>query len=202
MIDNIIKNTIKEFCLEFLQSPYICYTEHGLHAFFYHKLYSRIPEDKKYIQLEKESICIIQKEYPTASNLGKSKRQHWDIAVIESPPKNFLDKHLPYDYLSLNSVIEFGMNNNRDHLREDIRRLSHPDSNVTNKYIIQLYRISEPKFSNRDLSPKSKKILKLNDVKNLVKGRNVEIYFGIVNSTQKQENGLWQINNKDIIKIG
>ncbi len=34
MIENIVKDTIKEFCHEFLQSPYICYTEHGLHAFF------------------------------------------------------------------------------------------------------------------------------------------------------------------------
>lgn len=200
MIDDIIKGTIKEFCLEFLQSPYLCYTEHGLHALFYCRLYSTVPENEGYIQWEGKRVCIIQKEYPTAEDLDKSRRQHWDIAVLQSPPKSIPNRHPTYDYLILNSVIEFGMNASKEHLQEDIRRLSHQKSNVRNKYVIHLYRISDLE-SGRDWSPRSKQILTPDEVLTIVKGTDVDIYFGIADFTDNHESGLWQINNKGITKI-
>lgn len=148
-----------------------------------------------------KSICIIQKEYPTAHDLNKSKRQHWDIAVIQSPPKVLPYSHPSYDYLFLHSAIEFALNTTKKHLIEDIRRLSHPKSNVKNKYIIHLYRISDPKFSKRDLSPRSNQILKPEEILNIVGKRDVEIYFGLINSTERPESGLWQINYKGIKKV-
>ena len=39
IIDSV-RSTAKEFCLEFVQNPYLCYTEHGLHARFYAMLYN------------------------------------------------------------------------------------------------------------------------------------------------------------------
>jgi hypothetical protein len=36
----IVGQTIREFCLGFLDSPYLCYTEHGLHALLYTMLYN------------------------------------------------------------------------------------------------------------------------------------------------------------------
>lgn len=203
MIDDIIRDTIKEFCLEFLESPYLCYTEHGLHALFYCRLYSNIPENERHIQWDGKEVCIIQKEYPTADKLGKSKRQHWDIAVFQSPAQSVPNKTHPYDYLKLHSAIEFGMNADKDHLEEDIRRLSHPNSYVENKYIVHLYRISgpKPKVSNRDWIPRSKKILTPDDVFNLIKGIDTKIYFGITDITDNHESGLWLINKKGITKI-
>jgi len=200
MIDNIIKNTIREFCLEFIRSPYLCYTEHGLHALFYCKLYSNIPEDKRYIQWECKKVCIIQKEYPTADKLDKPKRQNWDISIIQCPPKAVPGKTPSYDYLFLNSVIEFGMNEGKEHLREDIRRLSHEKSYVKNKYAIHLYRISDLE-SRRDCSQRSKKILTTNDVLNIVKNTDVNVYFGLTDFTNNHESGLWKINNKGITNI-
>jgi len=200
MIDDIIKDTVKEFCLEFLQSPYLCYTEHGLHALFYCRLYSNVPENERRIQWEGKRVCIIQKEYPTAEDLDKSKRQHWDIAVLRSPPKGIPNRHPSYDYLILNSVIEFGMNASKVHLQEDIRRLSHQKSNARNKYVIHLYRISDLE-SGRDWSPRSKQILTPDEVLTLVKGTDVDIYFGLADFTDNHKSGLWQINNKGITKI-
>jgi hypothetical protein len=56
-------------------------------------------------------ICVVQKEYPTAGNLGKPQRQHWDISVIKNPPECLpnISKY-SYDCLKLAAVIEFGMN--------------------------------------------------------------------------------------------
>jgi hypothetical protein len=95
------------------------------------------------------------------------------------------------------------MNADKDHLEEDIRRLSHPNSYVENKYIVHLYRISgpKPKVSNRDWTPRSKKILTLDDVFNLIKGTDIEIYFGVTDITDTHESGLWLINKKGITKI-
>lgn len=203
MINDIVKETIRNFCLEFLQSPYLCYTEHGLHALFYCRLYLKIPENKRNIQWNGMEVCIIQKEYPTADKLDKSKRQHWDIAVLQSSAQSVPNKIHPYDYFKLYSAIEFGMNADKDHLKEDIRRLSHQNSYVEYKYIVHLYRISgpKPKVSNRDWSPRSKQILTPDDVFNLVKETDIDIYFGVADITSNHESGLWLINKNGITKI-
>jgi len=200
VIDKIVKETIREFCLEFMQSPYLCYTEHGLHALFYGSIYSKVPEDIRFFQWEGKKVCIVQKEYPTAEDLDKPQRQHWDIAILQSPPKAVPNKQPSYDYLIPNSVIEFGLNANKEHLVEDIRRLSHPKSYIRNKYVIHLYRISE-RESNRDWSPRSKQILTPGDILTLVKGADVDVYFGLEDSTGAHESGLWYVNKHGISEL-
>ena len=142
---DIIRQAIREFCLEFIDEPYTCYTEHGLHALFYTRLFNTFPEDRRYTSWLGKRVSVIQKEYPTAGNLGKPQRQHWDISVIKTPPESLLaSSSYSYDYLKLSVVIEFGMNESAEHLIDDIERVCHPDANVEEKFVVHFYRLSQP----------------------------------------------------------
>ncbi|MFC1936765.1 hypothetical protein ACFLYP_03770 [Chloroflexota bacterium] len=112
----IVRQTIQKFTLEFIENPYLCYTEHGIHALFYTKLFNAFREEDIFADWLGNRICIIQKEYPTAGNLGKPQRQHWDISIIKKPPESeYLDLTSSFDYLKLAGVVEFGLNENKEH---------------------------------------------------------------------------------------
>ena len=98
----------RQFCADFVAAPYVCYTEHGQHAYFFALLYAALPESSRYVLFNGHRICVIQKEYPTATNLGRSQRQHWDISVIKVPPPSA--NRTRYDYLPLQAAAEFGEN--------------------------------------------------------------------------------------------
>lgn len=196
----IIRKVIVDFCNEFVKFPYLCYTEHGLHARFYCSLLNALPADQRYVNWEGKRICVIQKEYPTADVLGKHQRQHWDIAVIQSPPSSIHGKSPAYDYLTLNSVVEFGLNANEDHLVDDINRLCHPNSNVINKFIVHLYRLSYGTCG-RDWSPDSSQLLNCQEVSELVQNKDVEVYLGLFDSTGQFQSGVWQIEKNKITAL-
>src|SRR5262245_31346078 len=109
LVRGAIRPTLIDFCKEFVDSPYLCYTEHGLHARFHERLYNAFSESERYTHCNGQQLCVVQKEYPTASRLGKSRRQHWDISVVRTPvvPPARLNA---FDYLPLTAVIEFGLN--------------------------------------------------------------------------------------------
>ena len=88
LMKKTVEDTIEKFCAEFVTHPYICYTEHGQHARFYSHLYGALPEKRRYVDWKQKKVCSLQKEYPTAGALGKTRRQHWDIALIKSPAVN------------------------------------------------------------------------------------------------------------------
>ena len=192
----IIRQTITYFCKEFIDHPYLCYTEHGQHALFYSKLYAALPEGQRYITCQQQKVCTIQKEYPTAAKLGKPRRQHWDIAVLQEGAAQ-------YDYINLLAAIEFGMNEAEEHLLEDIRRLDHSESNVENGFVVHLYRLSQSgqQFSGRDWSPGSSQILTREQVREISERTSVEIYYGMADSTGTYENGIWLIKNGQISKL-
>ena len=194
----IVRKIARHFTLEFIRNPYLCYTEHGLHALFYTMLYNALPPDQRYTTWNKQKVCVIQKEYPTAGNLGKPQRQHWDIAVIKTPPSSIVPtgKH-SYDFLKLSHVIEFGLNATKAHLVGDINRLTHEDANVENAIIIHLYRLSKSgaKFSSRDWPAKSKRILSKDEVAKIGMEKPVEIYYGLSDNTGKHDSGAWFIQN-------
>lgn len=195
-----VEQIIKNFCLEFIKLPYLCYTEHGLHARFFCLLYDSLKEEQRYIQCGKHKVCVVQKEYPTANALGKSRRQNWDIALIESPALSLRGKTPQYDYLTLNSVVEFGLNATKEHLEGDIKRLSHAESNVENKFAVHLLRIStsgKQKISSRDISPNSKKIFNPECVKKLIRKygkKDVVVYFGQFDGVNETQIGIWRID--------
>lgn len=201
---NLVRQAIVEFCSEFIQHPYLCYTEHGLHALFYNRLYNKFPEEtERYAVWKGEKVGVIQKEYPTADKLDKPKRQHWDIAVIKSPLESITDEQ-SYDYLKLAAVVEFGMNANKEHLQEDIRRVCHPDANLESGFIVHLYRLSKPgfPFSGRDFSADSTKIIAKEDVAILSKNRSVEIYYGVAGYTNTENpSGLWRVHQGIVKKL-
>jgi hypothetical protein len=149
---------------------------------------------------EGKRVCVIQKEYPTACDLGKSRRQNWDIAVIQSPAQSLPNENPTYDYLMLDSVVEFGLNESKDHLIDDIDRLCHPKSNVKNKFIVHLYRLSKG-ISERDWSPDSARLLKPDEIADLVPNNDADIYFGQVDNTGRLQSGLWRINENKITKL-
>lgn len=196
-----VRQVCRQFCLEFVENPYLCYTEHGLHALFFARLYQALPEHARYTCWEGQRVCVTQKEYPTAHALIKPRRQHWDIAVIKTPPESSAEIKQPsYDFLRLAAVVEFGMNETEGHLRDDLARLCHERANVDQGFIIHLYRLSEghSRFSGRDWSARSSQILKAEEVAKVAQevipaGKNVEIFYGLHDTTDTHPSGAWLI---------
>ncbi len=198
----LIRESVQAFCLEFLADPYLCYTEHGQHALFFSRLMQRIPESSRYFTWQGERVCAVQKEYPTADKLGKSQRQHWDVAVVKLPPSSKTSGAKSFDYLRLEAAIEFGMNEALEHLQDDIERISHQDSNADYGFVIHFHRLSDPSshFSSRDWSPSSKRIVKREMIIELAIDRPVEVYFGVRDSTGEVESGLWVIDGTGTVR--
>jgi hypothetical protein len=200
---NQLALVLESFCLDFLANPYQAYTEHGLHALFFAQLYNALPEEERFFNWCWDNkdirICRIQKEYPMASDSGKSRRQHWDISIIKNPPEIHPYKTPKYDYFKLEAAIEFGMNEGKEHLEDDIERLSYLDAWVEKGIVVHLYRISE-KFSGRDCSPRSRRILSPEDVLcllNELSADNIEVHYVQVGNPNTQKNGYWHISKKD-----
>lgn len=194
---NLIRDTIIAFCTDFVENPYKCYTEHGQHALFFSMLNAAIPEEKKFIYWENQKICVIQKEYPTAMNLEKSKRQHWDVAILKSPAESLIRGPGSMDYLRLFAVVEFGLNESGEHLQDDIERLCHQGSNIEHRFIIHLYRLSKSGalLSGRDWSPKSPRILKIDEVQQMASGKPIEIFYAVSDSTSTKTSGIWNVKS-------
>lgn len=53
--------------------------------YFFHKVMSKLKEEQKHVYFENNKVCRVQKEYPIAFDLDKSRRQNWEISVIEKP---------------------------------------------------------------------------------------------------------------------
>jgi len=198
----IVEENLREFCLEFLENPYLCYTEHGLHARFYSRLLSSLPDDLAYFAFRNERVCSVQKEYRTKEDLGKGRRQNWDISVIDAE-QAASNKSLSYDYLPLSAVVEFGLNASVGHLEDDIDRLGHSceDTNIYGKpYIAHFYRISD-NFSGRDLSPETKQ--NLSDAQSIMRmiKKDITVYFAVVDMTRSNVKGFWIISKNGIEEI-
>ena len=118
------------------------------------------------------------------------------MAVLKNPSESFETKS-SYDYLKLFAAIEFGMNEAREHLEDDINRLCHPEANLEHGFIVHLYCLSESSnlFSGRDWSPRSPRILNVEEVRELSAGRSVDIFYGLADGTGVHEAGVWNIRN-------
>jgi len=200
----ILTQTIKQFTLEFIEQPYICYTEHGLHARFYTSFYNALSDEQQYFDWEGKKVSVIQKEYPTATNLDRSRRQHWDISLIKNPPEiAFPEEPKPYDFFKLLGVVEFGMNESVVHLKDDIDRLCHSEANVENSFLVHLYRLTNPgnQYSRRDLSNRSINIVSKENAAKLTKENQVEIFYGMYDDTNPDECGAWHLHDGKIEEI-
>lgn len=158
-IEIVVEETLETFLRDFLNHPYRCYTEHGLHALFFAQLYDTFTKKgiDVYPEINGKQVCIIQKEYPTSTKLGKTKKQHWDLAILKPP---FGEKS-DYDYLPLDAIIEFGLNENIEHLVDDFLRVRHSQSKAAKCYIVHLYRtrkVKGEKISRRDWSENAREI--------------------------------------------
>ena len=191
-----IRNTISKFCVGFVHDPYLCYTEHGQHALFYCMLLAELPEQNRYAVWKNQKVCVLQKEYPTAGPLGKPQRQHWDIAVLKTPLES-IRATTSFDFLKLLAVVEFGLNEAKTHLEDDLSRLCHKQANLENGFIVHLYRLSESGalFSGRDWSPASPRIVSLEKIRLLSAGTPIEIFYGMSDSTGTHETGVWHVKD-------
>jgi hypothetical protein len=198
----VTRRTLLDFCKEFASRPYLCYTEHGLHALFFSRLYNALPEDSRYTVCNGQELCVLQKEYPTAHNLGKSRRQHWDISLIRTPVVPPARPNA-FDYLPLAAVIEFGLNCPSDHLEDDITRLCHPEANVDHRFVVHLYRLSSAanKVSGRDWAPESTILCSRDSIRVVLRNRPVEVFFGVVDATGANQPGLWLITGSGIEQV-
>jgi hypothetical protein len=182
-----------EFCREFLEHPYLCYTEHGLHALFFARLYQALPPEERYLEFAGRKVSVVQKEYPTHHHLGRPRRQNWDISVIEKPPVAPNVPH-PYDHLKLAAVVEFGLNYDEDHIAGDIDRLSHESANVGLRLIAHLYRLGlDDRISSRVRSTDSTKIYTRPEILSMLQGKQVTVYYGLHDESGKRASGLWKL---------
>jgi hypothetical protein len=94
------------------------------------------------------------------------------------------------------------MNETEEHLVDDIKRLDHADSNVMQGVIVHFYRLSnaKQKFSGRDWSPNSSRILIPEQVRDFTIKSSAEVYYGMADSTGKYENGAWHISRGQMTK--
>ncbi len=213
----LVRETIIEFCNEFIDEPYLCYTEHGLHALFYTRLLEKLKgQDLHFLTWKGKKVYTIQKEYRTATELGKTKRQNWDISVIKKPPTSNI-KETSYDYLELSVAIEFGLNEDIQHFKEDIRRLGHGDANIIDTaFVVHLIRLFEPKnrISNRDITKTNKNYQEFTNIIQNYKKEfdkdtfdiqnrdiNIEIYYAIAGKHEDKKIGGWCIKDLNIEKI-
>jgi len=179
--DEIVEETLETLTREFIANPYLCYTEQGFHALFFCMLFNRLPDEERYVQLGDKKVSIIQKEYPTSHRLKDSRRGHWDIAVLQKPLTS--TKSPAYDFLKVDSAVEFGLNESLRHLEGDIKRLSEKESNVAHKFIAHFYRLSNAE-SLRDWNPRSKRIVLSEEVAERVKGTDIVAYYALVDRTR------------------
>jgi hypothetical protein len=210
----IVRQIATQFAEDFVDNPYHCYTEHGLHALLFTRLYNALPDYQRYTCWGGRQVCAIQKEYPTADPLDKPRRQHWDIALLRIPPESSASGNQPsYDYLHLAAVVEVGLNEAEEHLRDDIERLCHPQANVEQGIVVHLYRLSDPdaRFSGRDWSPHSSRILSVERVeailtderaKNTIADRDVEVLYAVAGDSGKHEAGVWLIRQGEVTRLG
>lgn len=198
----LIRNELVAFCKEFLNHPYLCYTEHGQHCRFASHLYQAIPAAERYQTLGGFRMCRVQKEYPTHRDLSKSRRQHWDVSLIAKADE--LPRcQWPCDHIPLAAVVEFGLNCNLDHLQDDIQRLAHSDSNVFHGFAAHLFRLSamRDRLSARDWSPHSQRLHAIDAIQPLLVGTTVEVYLGVFDPTNTNPTGLWRITASEIVTL-
>jgi len=176
-----VDEALEGLCREFLATPYLFYTEQGLHAMFFCMLFNRLSPEERYSLLGDKKVSVVQKEYPTSHKLKDSRRGHWDISILEDPliPIRSPD----YDFLKVNSAVEFGLNESIRHLKGDIKRLTANESNVANKFLAHFYRLSESE-SHRDWNPRSRRIATPGEVFDEVKGTDVIAYYAIADQTR------------------
>ncbi len=201
MLISTVQQALEEFVLNFIERPYLAYTEHGLHALFFTALFNRLPPQDLYTEWGGREVCVIQKEYPTACALGKPQRQHWDIAVLKTPAESACDS---YDYLKLAAVVEFGMNEAEPHLLDDLERLSHPGANVDHAFAVHLYRLSRPgaPFSGRDWSAKSARIVTPERIAKLTEDKTITAYYALHDDTGKYPTAAYRIQNGSASRLG
>ncbi len=189
------EEVLRDFSKEFVENPYLCYTEHGLHALFFARLYAAFGGDvNRYLDFGGRRVCAIQKEYPTHHHLGRSRRQNWDISVIKLPVERTAEEY-PYDHLKLAAVVEFSLNYDEDHVRCDINRLSHGSSNVGRRLIAHLYRLGyRGRISKRVRSTRSEKIYTKEEILRMVEGKPVVVYYGLADESGERTSGLWRLS--------
>jgi hypothetical protein len=180
-VNEIVNETLEALTKEFIVNPYLCYTEQGFHALFFWMLFNRLPDDERYSQLGDKKVSTVQKEYPTFHKLKDAKRGHWDIVALRRPLTPL--KAPPFDFLKVDSAVEFGLNESIRHLKADVKRLTDRESNVTNKFLVHFYRLSDSE-SHRDWSPRSERIATPEDVSDEVKGTDVVAFYAIVDQVR------------------
>jgi hypothetical protein len=204
---------LHKFCLEFVSQPYLCYTEHGLHALLFARLFDALWETERFTDWKGRKVCVLQKEYPTAHDLDKPKRQHWDLAVIKIAPESIAEGDQPaYDYLRLAAAIEVGLNEPEEHLREDIRRLYHEEANIDQGFVLHLHRLSRPGalISGRDWSYNSSRIVSVERARDILEeqasevteDREVVVFCAVTGETGEHEAGVWLIRQGEVTRLG
>lgn len=191
---------VRRFADDFVVQPYRCYTEHGLHALFFAELFTLLAPEERYFSVRGRAVGCIQKEYPTATKLGRSKRQHWDIAVLDSSVGAYMSES-KLEEIPLVAVFEFGLNEAVDHLKNDLDRLLHSEARVENAVAVHLQRIGDRvnRFSDRDFSPSSARIVDLDRVVEIsAQYEQATIIFANTDSTRGTKDGAWEVRGGNV----
>ena len=196
------QRAVEAFCREFVKYPYLCYTEHGIHARFLLQLYTELPEHGRYAEWDGNRVCVVQKEYPTAASLGKPRRQHWDVAVLRTPLE------CPGDRLTTTPIVRLPPARDGGRVRAELRRrsprrgrarLCHRASNVDDPVIVHLYRFSTGRshVRPRHLAPGRPAFVRSPPSPSSRPSTRLDVYYGVADSTETYPSGLWRITAGD-----
>ena len=213
-IRDVVERTIDEFCLLFYEHPYLEYNESGVHALFFHLLSENlfkndIPLSSYYVYGDiSEQVSLVQKEYRMFGKCDKTKAASWDVCALSVPLRSSIDitkenerKLPPYDYLEINSIVEFGLKANLQHLEDDIRRLTHNECRAIGKFIVHLERFSDH-FSGRDYPFTSRQEFPTEDImKNFTKDNDIKIYYVRTNKIDKSKQWVWKFYKGEMINL-
>ena len=96
----------------------------------------------------------------------------------------------------MDCVVEFGLNERKTHLENDIRRLSDPRSRVDQGYVVNLYRLSRF-ITERDWVNLRNDRATIDFIhKYLGKVRNVVGYYALCDDKTGEKDGPWRIDGK------
>jgi hypothetical protein len=89
------------------------------------------------------------------------------------------------------------MNASRDHLQEDIRRLTHKEANLDIGFAIHFSRICEPGkgMSRRDCSSASKEICTLEQAQEIQRSGTAIVYYVMSDPTGVHQSGFWEVGS-------
>ena len=127
---NVVRTTIQEFVLNLFVIP-ICAIPSTANMRCSTRPYSMLSPGREVRDRRRTQGVRCSEGVSDSHGPGKSKRQHWDVAVLSREHVEKGNAKGDYDVLPLLAAVEFGLNEAESHLCDDMDRLTHGGANAS-----------------------------------------------------------------------